>query len=59
MDKTDSVDKGARDHGATSEIEVIRTKAMLEEIVDDTTARHRIQVKTARVNWVQRLLNWF
>ncbi len=59
MDETDSVDKDARDHGATSKIEVIRTKAMLEEIVDDTTARHRIQVKTARVNWVQRLLNWF
>ncbi|MEE8236979.1 MAG: hypothetical protein V3S67_01585, partial [Gammaproteobacteria bacterium] len=59
MDETDSVDKDARDHGATSKIEVIRTKAMVEEIVDDTTARHRIQVKTARVNWVQRLLNWF
>ncbi len=59
MDETDSVDKDARDHGVTSKIEVIRTKAMVEEIVDDTTARHRIQVKTARVNWVQRLLNWF
>ncbi len=59
MDEIDSADKDAENHGATSKIEVIRTKAMVEEIVDDTTARHRIQVKTARVNWVQRLLNWF
>ncbi len=59
MDETDSVDKDARDHGATSKIEVIRTKAMLEEIVDDTSERHRIQVKAVRVSWVQRLLNWF
>ncbi len=55
----DPADKDAEDHGATSKIEVIRTKAMLEEIVDDTTDRHRIQVKAARVSWAQRLLNWF
>ena len=59
MNETDSADKDVEDHLAASKIEVIRTKAMVEEIVDDTTARHRIQVKTARVNWVQRLLNWF
>ena len=54
-----TADKDAENHGATSKIEVIRTKAMLEEIVDDTSDRHRIQVKAARVSWVQRLLNWF
>ncbi len=59
MDEIDSADKDAEDHGATSKIEVVRTKAMLEEIVDDTSERHRIQVKSARVGWVQRLLNWF
>ena len=59
MDETDFVDKGARDHGATCKIEVIRTKAMLEEIVDDTTDRHRIQVKAARVSWTRRVLSWF
>ncbi len=54
-----TADKDVEDHGATSKIEVSRTKAMVEEIVDDTTDRHRIQVKTARVSWVQRLVNWF
>jgi len=56
MNETDSADK---DYGATSKIEVIRTKAMLEEIVDDTSKRHRIQVKSVRVSWVRRLLDWF
>ncbi len=59
MNETDSADKDAKDHGATSKIEVIRTKAMLEEIVDDTSERHRSQVKAARVSWVQRVLSWF
>ncbi len=59
MDQTYSADKDVEDHLATSKIEIIRTKAMLEEIVDDTTARHRTQVKTARVSWVQRVLSWF
>ena len=59
MDETYSADKDAEDHLATSKIEVIRTKAMLEEIVDDTSERHRIQVKAVRVSWVRRLLNWF
>ena len=54
-----TADKDAKDYGATSKIEVIRTKAMLEEIVDDSSERRRIQVKAARVSWVQRLLNWF
>ena len=59
MNETYSADKDVEDHLATSKIEVIRTKAMLEEIVDDTTAQHRIQVKTARVSWARRVLNWF
>ncbi len=59
MDETDSADKDVEDHLSTSKIEVVRTKAMLEEIVDDTTDRHRIQIKAARVSWVQRVLSWF
>ncbi len=59
MNETDSADKDAEDYGATSKIEVIRTKAMLEEIVDDTSERHRTQVKSVRVSWVRRLLVWF
>jgi len=59
MNETYSADKDVEDHLATSKIEVTRTTTMLEEIVDDTTTRHRIQVKAARVSWVQRLLNWF
>ncbi len=58
-DRQDDADKDAEDHGATSKIEVVRTKTMLEEIVDETSERHRIQVKAARVSWVQRLLNSF
>ncbi len=59
MNETYSADKDVEDHLATSKIEVVRTTAMLEEMVDDTSTRHRIQVKAARVSWVQRLLNWF
>ena len=59
MNETYSADKDVEDHLATSKIEVVRTTAMLEEMVDDTSTRHRIQVKAARVSWVQRILNWF
>ena len=59
MNETYSADKDVEDHLATTKIEVVRTTAMLEEMVDDTSTRHRIQVKAARVSWVQRLLNWF
>ncbi len=59
MNETYSADKDVEDHLATSKIEVTRTKAMLEEIVDDTSERHRIQVKAARVSWDQRVLSLF
>ncbi len=59
MNETYSADKDVEDHLATSKIEVTRTKAMLEKIVDDTSERHRIQVKAVRVSWVQRVVSWF
>ncbi len=45
--------------GITSRLEAIKTRAMLVEVTEGTTARHRIQPKAARVSWTQRLLSWF
>ena len=56
--ETDFLSKDAVDHGATSAIEVIRARVMVEEIIESSTARHRYQPRAARVSLVRRLLNW-
>ena len=43
----------------TSRLEAIETRAMLVEVTEGTTTRHRIQPKAARVSWMQRVLSWF
>jgi len=59
MDETHSTDKNVGDYDATTKIEIKRTKAMVEEILDSTTARNRYQPKAAPVSWTQRVLSWF
>ncbi len=41
------------------EIEGPEVLAMLEEITEGDTVRHRYQPKAARVSWAQRVLGWF
>ncbi len=59
MDNTDSVEKDIEDRGATSTLEVLEARAMLEEIIEGecATVEHRYQ--PPRVNWLQRVLSWF
>ncbi len=59
MDNTDSVEKDIEDHGATSTLEVLEARAMLEEIIagECATVEHRYQ--PPRVSWVQRVLSRF
>ncbi len=56
--ETDSADNDAGDDDAASRIarrlETIRMKAMLEEIIESTTARHRYRPRLK-----QRVLTWF
>ncbi len=60
MDQTNSADNDAgNDDVITSRIKTIREKAMLEEVVEGTTGRHRYQPKDARVGWTRRVLSWF
>ncbi len=56
--ETDFANNDAGDHGATSTIEVLKARVMLEEIIESSTARHRYQPRAARVSLVRRLLNW-
>ncbi len=55
--ETDSAGKDAGNDDATSRIQVIRARAMLEEITKGTTGRRRYQ--PPRVSWTQRVLSWF
>ena len=59
MDETDSVDKDAEDTGATSTIEVLKARALLERIIEseNATVEHRYQ--PPHVSWTQRVLSWF
>ena len=59
MNGTDSADKDVEDHGATSILDVLKARAMLEEYIEgeSTTGEHRYQ--PPRLSWVQRVLNWF
>ncbi len=59
MDEPDSVDNDAGNTGITSRIKTIKQKAMLEEVTEATTRRHRIQTKAARVSRTQSGLNGF
>ena len=59
LNETASVGKDAGNDDATSRIQVIRARAMLEEITKGTTGRHRYQPKATHVSWTQRVLRWF
>ena len=60
MDQANSADNDAGDDDViTRRIRTIREKAMLEEVIDGTTGRHRYQHKDVRVSWAQRVLSWF
>ena len=51
----DPADKDAgNDDVITRRIKTIREKAMLEEVIEGTTGRHRYQP-----SWTQRVLSWF
>ena len=53
MDETNPANPDNDD--ATSIVKVREAKAMLDEI----TARHQVQAPPPRLNWLQRVLNWF
>ena len=59
MDETDSADKDAEDHLATSAIQVREARATLEEMTKRAPVQHHNQPKTVSVSWTQRLLGWF
>jgi hypothetical protein len=47
------------DTDITSAIKVLETRAMLEEMTEDSTVLHHYQPKAVRVSWMQRVLGWF
>ena len=59
MDEPSSAAQSDADDCATSRIEAIRTRAMLEEVIDGTTGRHRFRPQAIYVRWAQRVLSWF
>ena len=60
MDQTSSAENDAGiDDVITRRIKTIREKAMLEEVIEATTGRHRYQPKDVRVGWTRRVLGWF
>ena len=59
MNETYCADKVFEDHGTTTTLDVLEARAMLEEITEGDTVRHRYQPKAARVSWTQRVLAWF
>ncbi len=59
MDNTDSVEKDVEDHGGTTTLEVLKARAMLEEILEGECATVEHRFEPPRVNWAQRVLSWF
>jgi len=59
MGEPELLDKDDGDGGATTRIQVLEARAVLEELTEDATIQHRYEPKEPRVSWVQRLLNWF
>ena len=59
MGKTDSADKDAKNHGATSAIQVREARAELEEIIEGESATVEHRYQPPRVGWTQRVLSWF
>ena len=60
MDQTNPADNDAgNDDAITRRIKTIREKAMLEEVIEGTTGRHRYEPKDVRLGWTQRVLGWF
>ena len=60
MDQTNAADNAVgNDDVITRRIKTIREKAMLEEVIEGTTGRHRYQPKDVRVGWTRRVLSWF
>lgn len=52
-------DDAGIDDAITRRIKTIREKAMLEEVIEGTTGRHRYEPKDVHVGWTQRVRNWF
>ena len=44
---------------ATTAIKVREARAVLVEVTEGTTGRHRCQPQAASVSWVRRVLSWF
>ncbi len=60
MDQTNPADNDAgNDDAITRRIKTIREKAMLEEVIEGTTGRHRYEPEDVRLGWTQRVLGWF
>ena len=58
-DSRDATVKDAEDHGATTTLDVLKARAMLEEITQRLPVLDRDQPKTSHVSWTQRVLSWF
>jgi hypothetical protein len=59
MNETDSADKDVEDHGATSTLDVLKARAMLEEYIEGESATVEQRYQPPRVSWMQRVLSWF
>ncbi len=55
----DPADEDVEDHGATTTLDVLKARAMLEEITKRLPVLDRDQPKTPHVSWTQRVLSWF
>ena len=59
MDQTYSADKDVEDHGATSTLDVLQARAMLEEFIEGESATVEHRYQPPHVSWMQRVLSWF
>ena len=55
----DPADEDVEDHGATTTLDVLKARAMLEEITKRLPVLDRDQPKTPHVSWTQRIQGWF
>ena len=59
MNQANSADKNLNDHGTTTTLDVLEARAMLEEYIEGESATVEHRYQPPRVNWMQRILNWF